>query len=191
MDTASSTCEKSVRASRQNAAEALASLAFSESFSWPEETDAQRRSAVVAAAVRKWMVSLSFEAKIAVRSCKRMLQTRNVRGLRLEGRTLYGGPDCNEVGQTAQDEATDASSVFFWFASARGSRRPEDALVRLSCRQSSNRVCLCGYELAGDRNILVYRVEELRAEAQGYGRQPQDGACNKTNQGNEVALWRV
>ncbi len=68
---------------------------------------------MVAAAVRKWMVSLSFEAKIAVRSCKRMLQARNVRGLRLGGQTLYRGPDCNEVGQSAQDEAEDASLGFF------------------------------------------------------------------------------
>ena len=64
---------------------------------------------MVAAAVRKWMVSLSFEAKIAVRSCKRMLRARNIRGLTLGGRTLFRGPDCQEVGQSAQDESEDAS----------------------------------------------------------------------------------
>jgi hypothetical protein len=68
---------------------------------------------VVAAAVRKWMVSLSFEAKIAVRSCKRMLRARNIRGLTLGGRTLFRGPDCQEVGQSAQDESEDASLGVF------------------------------------------------------------------------------
>jgi hypothetical protein len=58
----------------------------------------------------------------------------------------------------------------------RGRRKPEDALVGLSCRKDSEWLRLCGDKLADDRNVFVDGIEELRAEANGDGRQPQDGA---------------
>lgn len=81
-----------------------------------------------------------------------------------------------------------------------GRGRPEDALVRLSCRKDCERLRLRGDELANDGNILVDGIEELRAEANGDGRKPQDGACSKKHSGDmmqcsdgvctNVSMWR-
>lgn len=76
---------------------------------------------------------------------------------------LQEDADGNEEGESAQDEA-------------------EDALVRLSCRKDCERLRLRRDELANDGNILVDGIEELRAEANGDGRKPQDGA--------NVSMWR-